>query len=99
MDLSSWSFGKPEKVNPRTIWVLSFIPLVWIWALGKIRKLALGFGVFFGVGIVLQMVLPFPWGLGSALLAHVIISATLIRKWANDWNKQFTTPFFPQDMV
>lgn len=89
MGISDKVFGKPEKVNPRTIWISSLIPFVWIWALGKIRKLALGFGIFFGIGIVLQFLMPFPWGLGLTLVAHLIIAATLIRKWAKNWNRLF----------
>ncbi len=38
--------------------------------------------------IILQSILPFPFGIGVSWIATLAIFIYFIRKWVNDWNKK-----------
>jgi len=42
-----------------------------------------------GVTTAFQVILPFPYGLGSALVISFGIPIYFIRKWSKEWNSKF----------
>ena len=73
---------------------IAFVPL-WIfsawsyYSIMKLRKGLLAIAGAWGISIGLQIVFPFPWGLGIALgVAPLPIFFTL-KKWGNEWNENF----------
>ncbi len=83
---------KPVDVALQTVFV--FIPLVWIYAFYRIEKLSMGIFLFFvalAVSIVIQLVLPFPYGLIFAYVPTFAIPIYFIRKWSTEWNEKFQT--------
>ncbi len=70
------------NVNHQT-WMI-FVPIVAIWAYFRIEKLLLGIALHlvlsFVVSIPLQMLLPFPYGLGSVYAVTIPVNIWFIRK-------------------
>jgi len=84
---------KNEPVSTSISWIL-FIPIwpIWVWALWRIQSLRRGIPVIlgaFGISIVFQMILPFPYGLGLALIGNGWLLVLFHRKWAKEWNAKF----------
>ena len=83
---------KPVDVTLQT--VLMFVPLVWIYAFYRIEQFSMGVFLFFvalGISIVIQLVVPFPYGLIFAYVPTFALPIYFIRKWSREWNKQFET--------
>jgi len=83
---------KPVDVTLQTI--LMFIPLVWIYAFYRIERLSMGLFLLFvaiAASIVIQVVVPYPYGLILAYVPTFAIPIYAIRKWSKEWNKQFQT--------
>lgn len=43
-----------------------------------------------GVDVLIQMILPFPYGLGLAVLFGILIPIYSIVKWSREWNTQIS---------
>ena len=83
---------KPVNVTLQTI--LMFIPLVWIYAFYRIEKLSMGLFLLFvaiAASIVIQVVVPYPYGLILAYVPTFAIPIYTIRKWSKEWNEKFQT--------
>ena len=83
---------KPVNVTLQTI--LMFIPLVWIYAFYRIEKLSMGLFLLFvaiAASIVIQVVVPYPYGLILAYVPYFAIPIYTIRKWSKEWNEKFQT--------
>lgn len=84
---------KNEPVSKGDSWILviPFTP-IWIWAFWRIKSLTRGapiiIGTFF-LGVGLQQVLPFPYGMGVTWLIISVIAIFFHRRWAKAYNKQF----------
>ena len=83
---------KPVDVTLQT--VLMFVPLVWIYAFYRIERLSMGIFLFFialAVSMVIQLTVPFPYGLIFAYVPTFAIPIYYIRKWSKQWNTRFAT--------
>ena len=83
---------RPVNVTIQT--VLMFVPLVWIYAFYRIEKLNMGLFLLFvtiAISIVMQLTIPFPYGIILAYVPSFAIPIYYIRKWSIEWNKQFET--------
>ena len=83
---------RPVNVGWQTIFMI--LPYIWIFAFYRIQKLRMGLVLLLitvGVTTAFQMILPFPYGLGSALVISIGIPIYFIRKWSREWNKKFQT--------
>ena len=83
---------KQEPLKNVDSW-LFFIPILplWIWLFYRIEKLRLGIAPMaggIGVNIVLSIVLPYPLGFVSLVVAP-IIPLYFHRNWLKEWNKKF----------
>jgi len=77
----------PVSVGWQTLLVV--LPLIWLFAFYRIEKLMMGILILlvgFGISIVSQLILPFPYGFGLALIVTIPLSIYFIRKWSKDWN-------------
>ena len=81
---------KPVNVNFQMLF--SVLPLIWIWAFYRIEKLRMGI-VFLiivtGLGIAVQMLLPFPYGLIISYGISLGVPIWFIRKYSIKWNSRF----------
>jgi len=71
-----------------------FIPLVWIYAFYRIEKLSMGLFLLFvalAVSIVIQVTVPYPYGMILAYVPTFAIPIYTIRKWSKEWNAKFQT--------
>ena len=69
-----------------------FIPYAWIIAFYRIEKLRMGLLLLLGavgISVVIQMILPFPYGFGLALAGSIALPIYFIREWSIEWNKKF----------
>ena len=84
---------KYKKINESNkYW--AFIPIwpIWVWVFYQIEKLKKGSLIILsvaGINIGIQMVLPFPYGFGFALVATPWFPYYYIKKWTQEWNQQF----------
>ena len=44
-----------------------------------------------GIGLVPQIILPYPYGSGIALLATILLPIYFIRTWSREWNAKLKT--------
>ena len=81
----------PVKINHYTIFAI--IPFLDLYAAYQIKKFRLYFLISWiggwGLSTLIQMLLPFPYGLIGGIAAEIIISVYLLRRWAKQWNNQF----------
>ncbi|MGI0026605.1 MAG: hypothetical protein ACREAD_02040 [Nitrosopumilaceae archaeon] len=78
---------EPVNVNWQTLF--AFIPFVSIWAFYRIEKLRKGLVIgliCLGIGMVLQFLLPWPFGIMSELSVNIPVFIHFIRKWSKEWN-------------
>ena len=81
---------KPVNITIQT--VLMFVPLVWIYAFYRIERLSTGIFLFFmalAASMVVQLTIPYPYGLIFAYVPTVVIPIYFIRKWSREWNEKF----------
>lgn len=86
---------RPVNVTIQT--VLMFVPLAWIYAFYRIERLSMGLFLLFvtlAVSIVLQVTVPYPYGLIFAYVASFAIPIYYIRKWSKQWNARFNEENF-----
>ena len=84
-----------KPVSKSLSWIL-FIPIwpIWVWAFWRIQSLRLAIPVIlaaFGISILFQMILPFPYGLGFALFGNGWLLVIFHRSWTRKWNAKFQT--------
>ena len=80
---------KHEPVNIVLQIVLMFIPFVWIFAFWRIEKLVIGIVLLICTAIlsvVVQMILPYPFGLYLSYPISFLVPIYFIWKWSNEWN-------------
>ncbi len=85
---------KPVSIGTQTLFVI--LPYVWIYAFYRIEKLRMGIVlalVATGISLGPQMVFPFPYGLGTALIITIVLPIYFIRKWSREWNKKVKPEF------
>ena len=80
-----------EQKSVNVGWQVAFciIPYLWIYGFYRIEKLRMGIVLVFvslGGSIGLQMLLPFPYGLVSAVLLGIILPIGFIVNWSKEWN-------------
>jgi len=83
---------KQQSVSVGWQTVFMFISILNIWAFYRIEKLGLGLVIIIlpsVASIAFQMVLPYPWGLLTALGLTIAIPIYFVRKWSKEWNKKF----------
>ena len=81
-----------KPVNVALQVVLMFIPIVWVYAFYRIEKLSMGIFLLFAVlaiSIVIQVILPYPYGLIFAYVPSFALPIYFIRKWSREWNAKF----------
>jgi len=84
---------EPVGVNWQSLFVI--IPIVNFWAFYRIEKLRLGLVIILAIEIpsyLLQMILPFPYGLGVSIgmvAISIVIPIYFVRKWSREWNAKF----------
>jgi len=88
-------FTKNEPLSESVSWIL-FIPIwpIWVWGFWRIQSLRRCIPVIlgaFGISIVFQMLLPFPYGLLFALIGNGWIVVIFHRRWTKEWNAKFQT--------
>ena len=91
---SSFTLVEQKPVNVTLQTVLMFIPLVWIYAFYRIEKLSMGLFLFFlaiAASIVVQVALPYPYGMILAYVPTFVIPIYFIRQWSKEWNAKFQT--------
>ncbi len=83
---------KPVSIGWQVVFVI--IPYVWIYAFYRIEKLTIGIVLAIistVAGISFQMILPFPWGLGTSWIFYIIIPIYFVVKWSREWNEKYQT--------
>jgi len=74
--------------------VFCIIPLLWIYGFYRIEKLRMAIVLLIIVSIlatVVQMLLPFPFGLVASLIFNFVIPIYLIVHWSREWNERISS--------
>ena len=81
----------PVSLNRYTIYAI--VPILDLYAVYQIKKtrwyLLISWVGGWGLSIIIQMLLPAPYGVFSAIAVEIIISVYLIRRWVKEWNLSF----------
>ena len=86
-----------KPVDVALLTVFCFIPPVWLYSFYRIEMLSKGLFLLFiaiAISMVIQLTLPFPYGLIFAFVPYVAIPIYPIRKWAKEWNAKFEAEGF-----
>jgi len=83
---------RPVSIGWQTVFM--FLPYVWIFAFYRIEKLRMGVLLLLGaagISLVPQIILPYPYGFGIALIATILLPIYFIRTWSREWNAKLKT--------
>ena len=85
---------KQSPVNLAILTIASVFTVVAWYAYYRIEKLRMGLviiGISLAISIGIQTVVPFPFGIGLAVIPSIIIPIYYMRKWTREWNAKFST--------
>ena len=84
-----------QPVNVNRMIIYSFIPILSIYAGWRIQKfwvlLGINLVLGYGIGIPLQMVLPWPFGFLVSLGAEIVFAVYVVKHFARKYNEKITS--------
>lgn len=84
---------KKEPVNVNIQTVLAVIPIVDFWAAYRIEKFRFWCILYAGLitlNVVIDMILPYPYGMIISTIIDVPIAVYLMRMWSKEWNTKLS---------
>ena len=78
-----------KRVNVGIQVIFCIIPYLWIYGFYRIEKLRMGLVIIvvtFVASIGIQMLLPYPYGLGTAYIFSIVLPTAFIIRWSREWN-------------
>lgn len=79
-----------KRVDVAVQVIFCIIPYLWIYGFYRIEKLRSGLVLVVATtisSVFLQMFLPFPYGLASALILLIVIPIAFMVNWSKEWNR------------
>lgn len=81
-----------KLVNSKHQWIFSVLPIMWGWALFRIKKIRMGIVLFLGFKLIFGSILTYFWDFPLDVLVFFAITSPsffyVIQMWTIDWNEQ-----------
>ena len=78
-----------KRVNVGIQVIFCIIPYLWVYGFYRIEKLRMGLVIIvvtFVASIGIQMLLPYPYGLGTAYIFSIVLPTVFMIRWSREWN-------------